>query len=126
MSIFYLAINDEQALILATALKAYSPILENTTAIIFLGTPHQGADLAKWLGLAKTLVAWATLHKENPNPLAVELEPFSDTLGDVAGEFKDIGSNFIMRSFVEQKPTDLPRPLGRCLVRKIHYVEVFH
>jgi hypothetical protein len=103
-------------MILATALSDYKPILEATTGILFLGTPHHGADTAKTLDVAKKLATWATLHRDNPSPLSVELKPFSDTIADITGEFKDIGTNFIMRSFIEQVPTDLPRPFGRTMV----------
>jgi protein SERAC1 len=59
-------------------------ILDYTRGIIFLGTPHHGAGLAKWaMGLAKVI---GLLKQTNPQILAA-LETDSEVLARIQDEF---------------------------------------
>lgn len=97
----------KRTLITATVRNAYKAIFYSTIAVVFLGTPHHGSQLAGWAGIASRFVAWATLRHQTTN-LTRESEPFSDTLRDVTSSFSNIASKFAIRSSRETMPTRLP------------------
>ena len=47
----------KRALITATVRNAYKAIVDSTIAVVFLGTPHHGSQLAGWAGIASRFVA---------------------------------------------------------------------
>ena len=105
----------KRALVSAYVSNTFRPIVDATTAVVFLGTPHHGSSLVGWARLASRMVAWAKLRHNSANAVK-ELEAFSNTLRDVTRDFKDIASRLAIRSFCEQKPTRLPPPEGDKLV----------
>lgn len=101
---------------LTTNRPEYRSIIQSTSSIVFLGTPHHGSELAGYLGIAKNLAAWAQLEKRPRSELYVELKPFSDTIRSINSRFTSPANRYIMRSFAEQKPMHLPPPLGSQLI----------
>ena len=56
----------KRALITATVRNAYKAIVDSTIAVVFLGTPHHGSQLARGADIASRFVAWATLRHQRP------------------------------------------------------------
>lgn len=84
----------------------YKNILDSTTAVLFLGTPHGGSDFA---ALAKPLIdiahivlpkIWGTVRKD----LVASLERNGSELLELSGQFRSIvdKENIQVFSFVEQ------------------------
>lgn len=78
--------SPRQALILARQEQQYQGLLESTIGIMFMGTPHQGADGAK---LAHTAVQIAnSIPTISLNPYQVKmLERGSEQLQDISKSF---------------------------------------
>lgn len=64
--------------------KHLQNILQLTRGIIFLGTPHHGADLARW---AEKLARWIGLIKETNTEIVQVLKADSEVLARIQGSF---------------------------------------
>jgi hypothetical protein len=107
-------------LLSALALDDYREIAEDTYAIFFLGTPHNGADDAAIIHMAQRLVALVKLKHSASTNLTEELKPYSATTGRINRQFKGIAMGIKIFSFFEQKETRLPPPYFSSLVSVTH------
>ncbi|KAI9829568.1 MAG: hypothetical protein M1819_006073 [Sarea resinae] len=84
-------------------------IVVSTYGILFLGTPHNGSDFAKW-GVLLQSICSAALPKKfmDSSPQLVEaLKNQSETLQNINRDFENIQDTFHIFCFHEAKPTDL-------------------
>lgn len=120
-----------KALLVAYVAKVqyYKNILDSTTGVLFLGTPHAGSDSA---ALAKPLVdiahivlprIWGTVRKD----LVASLERNGSELLELSGQFRSMidKENIQVFSFVEQDRHPLMSSRVR-LIRGIYYTWCSH
>jgi hypothetical protein len=84
-------------------------IFVSTYGIIFLGTPHNGADPAKWgvilQGMVSALVPKKVMHSESQ--LVKTLQSNNETLQNINLHFLDIYQKFKICMIHEAAPTDI-------------------
>ena len=84
-------------------------IYVSTYGILFLGTPHNGAEMARWASLLQSICS-AVLPKKffESSPQLIEaLKSNNETLQNINRLFIDIVSRFQIYFFHESKPMDL-------------------
>ncbi|GAB1316537.1 Alpha/Beta hydrolase protein [Madurella fahalii] len=93
---------------------SYGEIAESTRGIVFFGTPHRGADAAKWANMVAgiTLSAFGTKPKTS---FLRALKPNSRDLMDISEDFRSIATKYAITSFVEE---DKFSGLGRVVVER--------
>jgi hypothetical protein len=77
----------------------------STYAILFLATPHQGAEIVK---SALQLLKLASLYNKTNNMLLKHLTSDSELLQQQLSDYNAISSKFQMKFFYENLPTILP------------------
>lgn len=84
-------------------------IFISTYGILFLGTPHNGSDLAKWGSMLQSICAAALPKKlfDSQSQLVKALETNNETLQLINRDFTAISSKFRIYFFHEAKPMDL-------------------
>jgi hypothetical protein len=89
----------------------------STYGIIFLGTPHTGADPAKWglmlQRMVKVLMPKAIMHTENQ--LVKTLQSNNETLQNINIEFADMANLFQICMVHETQQTEL-KGMGKTLI----------
>ncbi|KAK1640670.1 Alpha/Beta hydrolase protein [Colletotrichum phormii] len=82
----------------------FGDILSYTKAIVFFGTPHQGADAAAWAVLLGEIGSWVRLRNTE---VVEELKRWSDPLVQLTRQFKEIPSLYGIHitSFYETQAT---------------------
>ncbi len=93
-------INAFQALIIAHNIERYYQITQNTIAIVFLATPHRGANLANIL---KTILNVSFSETE----YVEDLSPDSQTIKDINDAFADRSKGLELASFWESTGMEL-------------------
>jgi len=97
--------DGDQTLAVAREGNNYKNIFESTRGIMFMGTPHTGADVAK---LASTIANIArTLNTINMNNLNL-LQPGSEPLIEVSRNFGHLVQNLKVVTVVESQKTPIP------------------
>jgi len=91
----------KKALIIAHERSRYESILKSVKGIIFMGTPHRGADIAYWSGLLGKIANIPLLGSLKTDVLK-DLEPKSRTLGDISSQFVERGRSFQIFSLYER------------------------
>ena len=86
--------------------------------VIFLGTPHQGTNVAFWANLVARALHTAQLGKGTNPELLGALEADSGTLSCISQEFVELGAKLQIRTFYETEKMDCMDSL----VRSIRYV----
>lgn len=81
-------INPYQALIIAHNNERYHQILQNTTAVIFLGTPHRGAHLANLLKTILSVTFQETQYVKDLSPDSQSIKEINDAFGDRSKELE--------------------------------------
>jgi hypothetical protein len=94
--------------------KHYGDILQSCTRIVFMGTPHRGADLASWGALLSWLVNTLTLSSAVRTDLLRGLKTRSKTLQIISRQFVQRGIRIHIVSFYERKPTRSLSTLVSC------------
>ena len=97
----------------------YGALLQATSGVIFMGTPHRGADIAYWgkvLGKLANLPLMGSIRTE----LLKELQPKSVTLGEICSQFVERGSKLQIYSFYERVKTAGLNDLVSCSTIDIH------
>ncbi|KEF62422.1 uncharacterized protein A1O9_00394 [Exophiala aquamarina CBS 119918] len=84
-------------------------IYVSTYGILFLGTPHNGSDLAKWGSLLEKICSVALPRKffDSSPQLVKALKTNNETLQNINRLFIEIIGRFHIYFFHESKPTDL-------------------
>ena len=90
----------------------YGDILNSTTTILFMGTPHRGSEVPRRASPLTNIVKVATLSQGIRRDLLAVLKTNSDDLIAIAHQFVDRANSLTIRSFVEM----LKDPLLRVLV----------
>ena len=91
-------INSAQALIVAYNNKIYRQINQNTIGIVFIGTPHRGADLARMLKLLLDITFSETRS-------VTDLVPGSQIIKEINDAFGDRAETLQLASFWESRGT---------------------
>lgn len=92
----------KQSLILAhNRQDLYGWVPQSTSGIVFLGTPHHGAEAAYWSRLFGRLVKLPSI-KVVRNDLLQDLEPKSRILGDICTYFVERAKGLPIYSFYER------------------------
>ncbi|KAJ4573123.1 hypothetical protein HRR82_006778 [Exophiala dermatitidis] len=84
-------------------------IYVSTYGILFLGTPHNGSNLAKWGSLLQKICAVAFPKKflDSSPQLVHALQANNETLQNINRLFIEVIGRFHVSFFYESKPTDL-------------------
>jgi len=91
----------------------------STYGIVFLGTPHMGADLARWGKMAEMLVRLVTTKNwvDSNDALIKALGRNSETLQNITDSFVGLSMKFDMFFFWEELKTLIPG-MTRDVVRR--------
>ncbi|KXX73725.1 Protein SERAC1 [Madurella mycetomatis] len=73
-----------------------------TKGIVFFGTPHRGADSAKWLGSIANVVS--ALSNQRSSKFIPILETHSEELLEISQDFRGWAPQYALASFYEQEP----------------------
>jgi len=99
-----------QALIMAhEAQTFYGQILRSTKGIIFLSTPHRGADLASWMSIFTNLINVASFGQGIRKDLIKNVERDSSLLIAISNQFIHRATALKIMSFTEQM---IERPMN--------------
>lgn len=84
-------------------------IFVSTYGILFLGTPHNGSDLAKWGSMLQSICSVVLPKKflDSSPQLVDALKTNNETLQNINRFFMEISNRFHIYFFHEGKPTDL-------------------
>ncbi|SPO07348.1 uncharacterized protein DNG_10042 [Cephalotrichum gorgonifer] len=104
----------KKALILANeAAVYYGRILNSTTGVIFMGTPHQGSELVPWAILASNIVNAAFSGQVLRTDLIETLKTGSGILAEISRAFVHRSTGLNIMSFIE---TEVELPLTTLVV----------
>ena len=81
-------------------------------AVIFMGTPHHGADVATWGKFAARALKALQMGTATNTSFLSDLEGNSGTLKEISQQFVERGSTIMMKTFYETKRLDYMK----CLV----------
>ena len=81
-------------------------------AIVFMGTPHRGADVASWANLAARAFSTLQMSAATNTRLLSDLKRNSGTLMQISQQFVERGSAIRMKTFYETVKPDY----ANCLV----------
>jgi len=106
----------DEALALASINSKFEDVKRSIAGVIFLGTPHDGTDLAGFATFIATV-------KQNDPSLVKSLMPEARELFEASRDFASGYSDLPVMCFFESAPTDytkrFSRPLGRLLRIKV-------
>ena len=75
-------------------------------AIVFLGTPHRGADTATWANFVAQASGALQMGATTNRSLLSDLTKNSEILRQVSQQFVERGSTLRMKTFYETKKSD--------------------
>ncbi|KAJ3537607.1 hypothetical protein NM208_g4450 [Fusarium decemcellulare] len=93
----------------------YGDIVKSTTGIVFMGTPHQGSNIADWTSFLTNSIQIVSGNRIVRNDLLKDLRTHSSTLLEISKSFLPRSSNLAIMSFVE---TQVEPPLTVLVVPK--------
>lgn len=109
----------KQALCFANNEERFRPTASATKAVIFFGTPHNGADKSSWNLIADGYAALLT-HLPGKgsavSPMASAIIRYADELEEMKEDFAFLSPRYAITSFYE---TDHWRKSGQCIVPKM-------
>jgi len=95
----------KQAVVSGSADPQFRHIINNVKGVVFLGTPHRGADLAKMAASIDRVVRASQLGSRRR--YIGELAPESDRIEDINREFRHHLHRLFVLSLYEELPTSL-------------------
>jgi hypothetical protein len=97
-----LATDSLQAMILANERsKYYGDLLLHVRAVVFLGVPHRGSDIAFWATFAANILRYGQVSLRT-NPTYVKaLQKNSPTFANISTQFVDRAEQLLIRTFYE-------------------------
>lgn len=102
----------KQAYILGQNDEQFSDIVSSISAILFLATPHRGANLAEILNRILTV----SVLNHSPKLYISELNAGSQTVAALNEQFRHIAPSLDILSFYETLRTSVgPKKMVRCL-----------
>ena len=105
--------NNIEALILAHERSGvYGNLLEMAKGVIFMGTPHRGADVASWAKFAAQALRALQMGTATNKSLVSDLRKNSKTLAQISQQFVERGSALRIKTFYEGNKMDYMK----CLV----------
>ncbi|KAF5010114.1 hypothetical protein FDECE_3700 [Fusarium decemcellulare] len=93
----------------------YGDIVKSTIGIVFMGTPHQGSNIADWTSFLTNSIQIVSGNRIVRNDLLRDLRTHSSTLLEISKSFLPRSSNLVIMSFVE---TQVEPPLTVLVVPK--------
>lgn len=81
----------------------YGSILDSTKAVVFFGTPHQGADTAVWATFLGNVGKAVRLRNTE---VVEELKRWSNPLVDLTRTFSELAPRFSVSTYFEKKTTN--------------------
>lgn len=80
--------------------RTLAAIKRSTTGVLFAGTPHRGADKAKWASIARNLAAF--LQKDHSGKMIESLKRGDEVLERLQDRFKYILRHFALYTLLEE------------------------
>jgi hypothetical protein len=81
--------------------KHYGDLLQHVRAVVFLGVPHRGSDIAYWATFAANILQFGQLGSRT-NPAYVKaLQRNSPTFASISTQFVDRAERLLIRTFYE-------------------------
>jgi hypothetical protein len=81
--------------------KHYGDLLQHVRAVVFLGVPHRGSDIAYWATFAANILQFGQLASRT-NPAYVKaLQRNSPTFASISTQFVDRAERLLIRTFYE-------------------------
>ena len=107
-----------QALLLAQEAHDAAAIRKSTIAVIFMGTPHRGSQLASYADLAVTCIKATGIKANTANLRHLKLD--SDDLEELGTQFGSLlqSESIKVLTFYELKPTRIAG-IGETMVRQM-------
>jgi hypothetical protein len=75
-------------------------------AVIFMGTPHRGADAASWANFAAQALKALQMGTATNRSLLSDLRKNSETLRQISQQFVERGSTLKMKTFYKTNKLD--------------------
>ena len=75
-------------------------------AIVFMGTPHQGADVASWANFVAGALRVVQMITATNTSFLSDLKRNSETLEQISQQFVERGSTIKMKTFYETRKLD--------------------
>lgn len=82
----------------------YNQLLNAIKGVVFMGTPHRGADIAYWSRILGKMANIPLMGSIRTNLLS-DLVPKSATLGEISSQFVERGKSLQIFSFYERVKT---------------------
>ena len=99
--------NNIEALILAHERSGvYGNLLEMAKGVIFMGTPHRGANVASWAKFAAQALRALQMGTATNKSLLSDLRKNSKTLAQISQQFVERGSTLRIKTFYEGNKMD--------------------
>jgi hypothetical protein len=70
-------------------------------AVVFMGTPHRGANAATWAGFAARALQATQMNTATNSRLLSDLKGNSETLRQISQQFVERGSAITIKTFYE-------------------------
>lgn len=101
--------NTKQAIVLCPSNRNWADIKSSTKSIVFMGTPHMGAEQAEKLVTIQTITSLIMPSTALAKNLSKELKLFSNSVMDISKEFTvDVHRSMELLCCYESHPQRLP------------------
>lgn len=84
----------------------YMDLLDSIKGVLFMGTPHQGSEIASLGSVCADVLEAVSLGRNTNSPLIKELKESSNTLQDISHAFAHLGADLSVHSFFETEKMD--------------------
>jgi hypothetical protein len=95
-----------QALNRAHERVRFADLMKHIRGVAFFGTPHRGADLARWGSIFANMLKAASFGSSTNTNLSRDLESCSERLRQISRSFVERGKELAILSFYETDKLD--------------------